>query len=201
MVLILLLSFAASVYGLRPMSINATECSVANGAAVAANICCLRPKQHEPRAQRASLPMNKRCVRYMHTSRLLLLSKRSKKSAQRGMSRTGLRLATATPALAALRPAHEHTRAEHARHARTTRARLASNAHALTRQHALTSKSLAAVLESLATGCPSAGSPLAHVARIRFANTLAISAAREAHASTTHCACHPPPTLSPYAET
>ena len=37
-VLILLFSFATSVNGLRPMSINATECSVANGAAVAANI-------------------------------------------------------------------------------------------------------------------------------------------------------------------
>ena len=68
------------------------------------------------------------------------------------MSRTGLRLATATPALAALRLAHEHTRAEHARRARTMRARLASHAHALTQQHALTSKSLAVVLESLATG-------------------------------------------------
>ena len=37
------------------------------------------------------------------------------------------------------RLAHEHTRAEHARHARTTRVRLASDAHALTLQHALTS--------------------------------------------------------------
>ena len=75
-----------------------------------------------------------------------------KKGAQRGMSRTGLRLATATPALAALRLAHEHTRAEHARHARTMRARLASLAHALTWQHTLAHvKKLAAVLESLAT--------------------------------------------------
>ena len=56
---------------------------------------------------------------------------------QRGMSRTGLRLATATPALAALRPAHDHARAEHARHARCTRASLASDARALTLQHAL----------------------------------------------------------------
>ena len=38
------------------------------------------------------------------------------------------------------RLAHEHTRAEHARHARTTRVRLASDAHALTLQHALTSR-------------------------------------------------------------
>ena len=69
------------------------------------------------------------------------------------MSRTGLRLATATPALAALRPAHDHARAEHARHARTMRARLASLAHALTWQHTLAHvKKLAAVLESLATG-------------------------------------------------
>ena len=94
-------------------------------------------------------------------------------SAAKSMSRTGLRLAShASPALAALRLAHEHARAEHARHARTTRARLASCAHALTRQHALTSKSLAAVLKSLATGWPSAGSPLAHLARMRSAMRL-----------------------------
>ena len=68
------------------------------------------------------------------------------------MWRTGLRLATAAPTLAALRLAHEHTRAEHAPHARTTRARLVREAHALTRQHALTTKSLAGVLESLAIG-------------------------------------------------
>lgn len=55
--------------------------------------------------------------------------------AQRRMSRTGLRLATATPVLAALRFAPEHTRAEHAGHARTMRARLASHAHAHTRLH------------------------------------------------------------------
>ena len=61
--------------------------------------------------------------------------------APRGMSRTGLRprlgLATATPALAALRLPHEHARAEHACHARTMRARLASDARALTLQPAL----------------------------------------------------------------
>ena len=74
--------------------------------------------------------------------------------AQRGMSSTGLRLATATPALAALRPAHEHTRAEHARHARTMRARLASRAHALTWQHTLARarQKLDVMLEALATG-------------------------------------------------
>ena len=68
------------------------------------------------------------------------------------MSRTGLRLATATPALAALRPAHEHTRAEHARHARTMRARLASRAHALTWQHTLARarQKLDVMLEALA---------------------------------------------------
>ena len=74
----------------------------------------------------------------------------------RGMSRTGLRhclgLATATPVLAALRPAHEHTRAEHARHARTMRARLASRAHALTWVHTLARQKLDVMLEALATG-------------------------------------------------
>ena len=44
----------------------------------------------------------------------------------------------ASPTLAALRLAHEHTRAQHARHARFTHASLASDAHALTQQHALT---------------------------------------------------------------
>ena len=44
----------------------------------------------------------------------------------------------ASPTLAALRFAHEHTRAQHARHARCTHASLASDAHALTQQHALT---------------------------------------------------------------
>ena len=55
--------------------------------------------------------------------------------------RTGLRhclvLATADPTLAALRPVHDHARIEHARHARCTRASLASDARALTLQHAL----------------------------------------------------------------
>ena len=55
--------------------------------------------------------------------------------------RTGLRhclvLATADPTLAALRPVHDHARTEHARHARCTRASLASDARALTLQHAL----------------------------------------------------------------
>ena len=64
--------------------------------------------------------------------------------------------------------------------------------HAATRAHV---KSLAAVLESLATGRPSAGPPLAHLARTRAVNTLAISAACDSHASPTCCACHPPPPL------
>jgi len=55
--------------------------------------------------------------------------------------RTGLRhclvLATADPTLAALRPVHDHARTEQARHARCTRASLASDARALTLQHAL----------------------------------------------------------------
>ena len=72
--------------------------------------------------------------RFQQTSKLAARSVPHRKElhkAQLGMSRTGLRLATATPALAALRLAHEHTRAEHARHARTTRTRasLASDAH------------------------------------------------------------------------
>ena len=72
-------------------------------------------------------------------ARFAFLPKSGQKWAKAGKDacRTGLRFATATPALAALRLAHEHTRAEHARHARCTRARLASDARALTLQHAL----------------------------------------------------------------
>ena len=65
-----------------------------------------------------------------------------------------------------------------------------AKAHAHARCQAPLSKT-----RTLPTPRPSAGSPLAHLARMRSANTLAISAAREAHASSTHCACHPPPTL------
>ena len=96
-------------------------------------------------------------------------------------------------ARAALRLAHEQPRAEHARHPHCTPASLASDAHALPQQHALTRKMLGSVLESLATGWPSAGSPLAHPARTRSANTLAACSAREPHASPTCCACCPLP--------
>ena len=96
-------------------------------------------------------------------------------------------------ARAALRLAHEQPRAEHARHPHCTPASLASDAHALPQQHALTRKMLGSVLESLATGWPSAGSPLAHPARTRSANTLAACSAREPDASPTRCACRPPP--------
>ena len=72
------------------------------------------------------------------------VQKKSCTIAPRGMSRTGLRprlgLATATPALAALRLPHEHARAEHARHTHCTRASLASDARALTLQPALARK-------------------------------------------------------------
>ena len=70
------------------------------------------------------------------------------------MSRTGLRLATASPALAALRLAHEHTRAQHARHARFTHASLASDVHMHSRSnmHLHTHKSIMWFLMSLATG-------------------------------------------------
>ena len=125
---------------------------------------------------------------------------KGKKSAQRGMSRTGLRLATATPALAALRPAHEHTRAQHARHARCTRASLASDARALTLQPALARQKARCVLDVtghwLIVGRPAADTSGMHTHCI----ALAIAAARDPHALPTRCACHPPPTLSPYAE-
>ena len=122
-------------------------------------------------------------------------------AAPRGMSRTGLRLAShASPTLAALRPAHEHARAEHARHARTTRARLASRAHALTWQHTLARQKLGC--RARVTGHWLTVSRLAAdtSGANALCNALATCAAREAHASSTRCACHPPPTLS-YAET
>ena len=67
----------------------------------------------------------------MHAARIFPISRfLDFSSIAHRLARLGL--ATAAPALAALRLAHEHTRAEHARHARTMRARLASRAHALT---------------------------------------------------------------------
>ena len=103
----------------------------------------------------------------------------------------------ASLALAALRLAHEHACADRARHAHCTRASLASDARALTRQHALKNVPCKnGVLASLATGSASAGALHAHLARTRAANALATSAARAAHASLTRCACHAPPPLS-----
>ena len=61
----------------------------------------------------------------------------------------------ASPTLAALRLAHEHTRAQHARHARCTHASLASDMRSPTCTHmsnALTRQMLERLLESLATG-------------------------------------------------
>ena len=49
----------------------------------------------------------------------------------------GVCLASASPALPLYRLAHEHARAERAQHAHCTRARLAGDARALMRQHAL----------------------------------------------------------------
>ena len=110
------------------------------------------------------------------------------------MSRTGLRLACLTHA----RCPAPCTRARACR-ARSTRTHHACTprqpctcSHAATRAHV---KKLGCLPESLATGRPSAGPPLAHLARTRAANTLAISAACDPHASPTCCACHPPPPL------
>ena len=66
--------------------------------------------------------------------------------------------------------AHQHTRPRRIRHARSTRARLAGDAHALTRQHTLARQTLDVMLEALTTGWPSAGWQLAHLARARCAN-------------------------------
>ena len=109
--------------------------------------CCVRCAAASERAQRPSAAPSRDATeqRFQLTSYFLLLQCKKHSTARSGglhRKRTGMCrvLATAAPALAALRLAHEHTRAEHARHARTTRARLTSHAHALTRQHALTSK-------------------------------------------------------------
>ena len=80
-------------------------------------------------------------------------------------------------------PAHRHARARfpapcaraHASTAHSARAqhacaRLAGDAHALTRQHTLARQKLDVMLEALATGWPSAGWRLAHLARARCAN-------------------------------
>ena len=90
------------------------------------------------------------------------------------MSRTRLAsasaLATASPArlLRACAPAHAST--AHSARAQHACARLAGDAHALTRQHTLARQKLDVMLEALATGWPSAGWRLAHLARARCAN-------------------------------
>ena len=111
-----------------------------------------------------------------------------------------LGLATATPALAALRLAHDHTRAEHARHARAMRAphhacaprQPCTCSHVTTRAHVKKLGCRARVTGHwLTVGRLAAGTSSANA----LCNALATSAAREAHASSTRYACHPPPTL------
>ena len=107
-----------------------------------------------------------------------------------------LGLTTAAPTLAALRPAHDHARAEHARHARCTRVSLASDPRAPTLQHALARQKQGwrarVTGHWLTVGRPAA---CASGSRTRC-NALATSAARAAHASLTRCACHAPSPLS-----
>ena len=194
-VLVRLLSFAASVNGLRPMC----KCSVA----VAANT------SSGPRStSRMGLPMGLRAI-YARFA-FCTFAPRSKKKAkgERGMSCTGLRLTTATSALAALRPLHEHTRRAHACRARSSRTHHAcaprqpcTCSHAATRAHVKKLGCRARVTGHwLTVGRLAAGTSSVNA----LCNALATSAAREAHASSTRYACHPPPTLHrppPYAET
>ena len=115
-------------------------------------------------------------------------------------SRTGLAsasaLATASPArlLRACAPAHAST--AHSARAQHACARLAGDAHALTRQHTLARQKLDVMLEALATGWPSAGWRLAHLARARCANAspppLLARPMRHPHAvpAIEHRCCH-----------
>ena len=149
------------------MSINATECSVANGAAVAANICCLRPKQHEPRAQRGWLPMgftrSRRCVRYMHASRFAPVQNVQKKRTKRHVAHR----ASPRHCHACARCSAPCTRA-HACRARSSRTHHACAPRqpctCSTRQHTLARarQKLDVMLEALAAGWPSAGWRPAH---------------------------------------
>ena len=59
--------------------------------------------------------------RHICTLRVFAPEQKKRERAKRGMSSTGLRLATATSALAALRLLHEHTRRAHACRARSSR--------------------------------------------------------------------------------
>ena len=89
-------------------------------------------------------------------------------------SRTGLAsasaLATASPARLLRACARAHASTAHSARAQHACARLAGDAHALTRQHTLARQKLDVMLEALATGWPSAGWRLAHLARARCAN-------------------------------
>ena len=111
-------------------------------------------------------------------------------------------LATATPALAALRIAHEHARAERARHAHCTRARLAGDAHALMRQHALARQKqecrarVTGHFGRLAAGTSGAYTLRRCARHLRCARASCITDTlchAIHHASPTRCACHPPP--------
>ena len=129
-----------------------------------------------------------------------------RKGAQRGMSRTWLRLATATPALAALRFAHEHTRAEHARHARTMRAphhacaprQSCTCSHVTTRAHVKKLGCRARVtghwltVGRLAAGTSGANALCKHARHLRCARGPCV----------VHTLCLPSTTdVAPYAET
>ena len=129
-------SFDLSEYGFRPMSINAIECSVPTVAAVAANAASAPTNLRGTQTARSALEIRYSTVLYVRLA-LCWTAKNCTAKAWRTGLRHCLVLATATPTLAALRPAHDHARAEHTRHARTTRARLASDAHAFTLQQAL----------------------------------------------------------------
>ena len=97
-----------------------------------------------------------------------------KERAMSARSRTGLAsasaLATASPARLLRARARAHASTAHSARAQHACARLAGDAHALTRQHTLARQKLDVMLEALATGWPSAGWRLAHLARARCAN-------------------------------
>ena len=182
---------------------STTECSVATGVASDPS-----STSHE-RSEVGCRWRFRRCVRYMHASRFLLLSKSFCSFCSGGKKRRTKRHVAhrASP-----RHCHARTRCPapctraHACRARSSRTHHAcaprqpcTCSHAATRAHVKKLGCRARVTGHwLTVGRLAAGTSGANA----LCNALATFAARETHASSTRCACHPPPTLlSSYAET
>ena len=153
---------------LWPSAVSLGECNVSKSGprACCASACLAKPEICLA-LQKVLIP---ECER-VHRARVHRARTRSRRTKE---VRTGV--ATALPAHRHARArfpapcARAHASTAHSARAQHACARLAGDAHALTRQHTLARQKLDVMLEALATGWPSAGWRLAHLARARCAN-------------------------------